>query len=275
MIFSKLPKLMGILNVTEDSFSDGSLYLNRDKAVQHALQMIAAGADIIDIGAESTRPGSRPIDPEQELMRVVPIVSMLREHENLQNIQISIDTRNSQVAKSALDAGADMINDISALRHDPQMVDVLASHPTARLVLMHMQGSPQTMQINPVYENVLSEVYAFFEERIHFAGTNGICPSRIIIDPGIGFGKNLEHNLTLIANLKLFRKLGCDLLLGASRKSFINQISSSDPNQRIGGTLAAALYALLQETDIIRIHDVHIHKQFFQVLQAIQAEELL
>ncbi len=268
--YKEIPLLMGILNVTEDSFSDGSKYLETAKAIEHAKRMIAEGADIIDIGAESTRPGAKPLNPDLELQRLIPILMHLKEYTK---VQISIDTRKSSVAKAAILAGADYINDVSALTFDPEMADVLAQSKNVKLVLMHMQGTPETMQLKPSYQDVLSEIYAFFAERIAFAKSKGIDQERIILDPGIGFGKNLEHNLDLIANLEYFNNLGCQLLLGASRKSFINMISPSAPDERAGGSLAAALYACLHGVNIIRIHDVRLHQQFFQVIKAIGKQE--
>ncbi len=263
----KTPKIMGIVNLTEDSFSDGGKYIAHDDAIKHAKELISHGADIIDLGAESTRPGSDGISAEQQLERLLPIIRKLKQ-EHPDTI-ISVDTQDSIVAKEAIEQGASMINDISALRKDENMAKLLASNPDVSVVLMHMQGTPQTMQENPCYEDVLSEVLAFLKERIEHAQSHGISKDRIIIDPGIGFGKNLQHNLTLLANLKAFKELGARTMLGASRKSFINYISPAPADRRIAGSLATTLLALDAKLDYIRVHDVFEHHQFIKVLAAV------
>ncbi|MDD2228331.1 MAG: dihydropteroate synthase [Candidatus Cloacimonetes bacterium] len=264
------PEIMGILNLTEDSFSDGSLYLDKTLAIKRALEMIKEGAAIIDLGAESTKPGSQPVSEEQELARIIPILKTLkREHPA---VRYSIDTRKASVAKATLDCGADIVNDISALRYDDKMAETISNYPKAKLILMHMQGEPQTMQNNPHYSEVLSDILAFFKERIDYCISEGIRHENIMLDPGIGFGKNLVHNLKLLANLDYFNQLGMPLVLGASRKSFINTIATTDVSKRIEGSLAAAAWGAMQGVEVIRCHDVLAHVKFLQVFSAIAKE---
>ncbi|MCB5247819.1 MAG: dihydropteroate synthase [Candidatus Cloacimonetes bacterium] len=266
----RTPRIMGILNVTDDSFSDGGRFADPDKALAQAARLVEEGADILDIGGESTRPGAKPIPADAELRRVIPVLARIRE--NWPELAVSVDTRKSEVAAAAIELGAGIINDISALRHDPRMAEVLAAHPRVRLILMHMLGQPETMQENPVYGDVLAEVNAFFTARIDHAVTHGIARENILLDPGIGFGKTAEHNFRLLAGLEAFRKHGLGLVLGASRKRFIAAVDPSDAQQRIGGTLAAAAAAAWQGVEIVRVHDVKAHRQFFSVLQAIIKE---
>ena len=263
----QIPVLMGILNVTEDSFSDGAQFLDRELAVKHTETMIAEGAEIIDIGAESTRPGSLPVPADIQIQRIIPILSYLKE--KYPEVTFSVDTQKATVAEKAIEFGASIINDISALRTDPALADLLSAHPKVKVILMHMQGTPYTMQLNPVYQDVLKEINDFFQERIDFCLTKGILKENIMLDPGIGFGKNLEHNLTILANLKTFKEFGLPLVVGASRKSFIDKISPSSPSQRLGGCLAAALVSACEGINILRVHDVLLHKQFFEVLTVI------
>ena len=263
----QIPVLMGILNVTEDSFSDGAQFLDRELAVKHTETMIAEGAEIIDIGAESTRPGSLPVPADIQIQRIIPILSYLKE--KYPEVTFSVDTQKATVAEKAIEFGASIINDISALRTDPALADLLSEHPKVKVILMHMQGTPYTMQLNPVYQDVLKEINDFFQERIDFCLTKGILKENIMLDPGIGFGKNLEHNLTILANLKTFKEFGLPLVVGASRKSFIDKISPSSPSQRLGGCLAAALVSACEGINILRVHDVLLHKQFFEVLTVI------
>ncbi|MGC9362638.1 MAG: dihydropteroate synthase, partial [Candidatus Syntrophosphaera sp.] len=224
---------MGILNVTEDSFSDGGRFLHPDKAMEQAERLIEDGADILDIGGESTRPGSRPVSVDEELKRVIPVLERIRT--KYPQLRISVDTQKNRVAKEAIDIGIQIVNDISALRHDPRMPAVLAENPGVGVILMHMQGEPENMQKDPRYEDVVAEVGDFFAERIAVAGINGISRTRIMLDPGIGFGKTLRHNLRLLAGLGGFRSFGLPLVVGASRKRFISAISGSQPDERIGG----------------------------------------
>ena len=263
----QIPVLMGILNVTEDSFSDGAQFLDRELAVKHTETMIAEGAEIIDIGAESTRHGSLPVPADIQIQRIIPILSYLKE--KYPEVTFSVDTQKATVAEKAIEFGASIINDISALRTDLALADLLSAHPEVKVILMHMQGTPYTMQLNPVYKDVLKEINDFFQERIDFCLAKGILKENIMLDPGIGFGKNLEHNLTILANLKTFKELGLPLVVGASRKSFIDKISPSSPSQRTGGCLAAALVSACEEINILRVHDVLLHKQFFKVLTVI------
>ncbi|MBN1273423.1 MAG: dihydropteroate synthase [Candidatus Aminicenantes bacterium] len=243
---------MGVLNVTPDSFSDGGIYFERKKAVSRGLDMAAAGADIIDIGGESTRPGSDPVSPEAEKERVIPVISELRRQTE---VLISIDTTKSQVAQAALDAGADMINDISAFRFDPEMAG-LAAQKKVPVVLMHMKGVPKTMQKAPTYKDVVNEVEGFLAERVEFATAHGIERNKIIIDPGIGFGKRLEDNLELLYNLDCLKKLNRPILVGASRKSFIGTILDLPPKERLEGTIASAVLCIARGAHILRVHDV-------------------
>lgn len=266
----KVPLLMGILNITEDSFSDGGRFLHPDKAMEQAEKLIRDGADILDIGGESTRPGSRPVSEDEELKRVIPVLQRMKE--NYPELTISIDTQKSKVAREAIDIGIHIINDISALRHDSRMLAVLAENPEVKVILMHMQGEPGTMQEDPHYEDVISEVGDFFAERIAVAGINGISRSRIMLDPGIGFGKTLQHNLRLLANLGRFRSFELPLVVGASRKRFISAVSNSQTDERIGGSLAAGIFSALQGIEILRVHDVKAHRQFFAVLSSIAGE---
>lgn len=260
-------KIVGILNVTPDSFSNGNEFLNPEKAVEHALQMIAEGADIIDIGGESTRPGAKKIDVEEEKKRVVPIIEELRKKTD---IPISIDTSKSEVAEAAIKSGASMVNDVSALRFDPKMINLLQKYDDVPIILMHIQGTPDTMQNNPFYEDTIEEILEFFHERIEFCIKNGISKSRIIIDPGIGFGKRHEDNLIILNKISEFHCFNVPVLLGASRKSFIDRIYASSPKDRLAGSLAAVSFADASNVDFIRVHDVKEHKRFLDVLTAIR-----
>ena len=258
------PRLMGILNITGDSFSDGGRYLNPDQALLQAQAMVRDGATIIDVGGESTRPGSEPVPAEVELARVIPVLARLRQL--WPELDISVDTRKSEVAQAAIELGAAYINDVSALRADPALAPLLASNPSVKVILMHMQGEPASMQAAPHYGDVVAEVCEFFRERIAFAESVGISQDRLLLDPGIGFGKDLDHNLTLLSHLDSFRSFGLPLVLGVSRKRFIDALDPSAPDQRLGGTLAAAMVCALQKVDILRVHDVKEHRQFFAVL---------
>lgn len=263
------PWLAGILNVTPDSFSDGGQYLEPGQAVERALRLVEQGARIIDIGGESTRPGSKEVPAEEELARIIPVIKKLRPQTAA---LISIDTRKSLVARAALDEGADLINDISALGHDPEMATVAAAAGVP-VILMHMLGSPETMQLNPQYDDLLGEIRAFFLERISRAEAAGIAPDRLVLDPGLGFGKTLEHNLTLINRLDYFLDLGKPVMVGPSRKSFIGFILEVPVDQRLEGTLAAAIISWLRGAAIIRVHDVLETKKALQVAQSIVKEE--
>ncbi len=244
--------VMGVLNVTPDSFSDGGQYYDTDKAVERGCEMAEEGADIIDIGGESTRPGSDSISAEEELDRVIPVIQRLR---GRVNVLLSIDTTKSLVAREAIEAGAHIVNDISALRSDPGMAGVVAEHRVP-LILMHMRGLPKDMQKNPTYSNLIGEIYAFLDERIATAVEAGITRDRIIVDPGIGFGKTWPDNFILLNRLKQFHGLGCPLLIGVSRKSFIGWALNRAKDDRVMGTAAAVAASVLKGVHIVRVHDV-------------------
>jgi dihydropteroate synthase len=259
---------MGVINITPDSFSDGGLYFDKDKAVARGLQLREEGSDIIDIGGESTRPGSEPITKEEELRRVIPVISALREKTDG---LISIDTTKSEVAQAALDAGADIINDISSSSFDPKTFS-LAAECGAPVILMHMKGIPRNMQVNPFYENVLLEVKSFLKDKIKVAQAAGIKKEKIIIDPGIGFGKRHKDNLVLIKNLHFFEDLDCPILIGISRKSFIGKILGTPPQQRLEGTIASAVLSIMHGAHILRVHDVASVKKAVLVAETIIKE---
>ena len=244
---------MGILNVTPDSFSDGGEYFSHSMAVNRALDMVTQGADLIDIGGESTRPGAAPVGAAEEIDRVVPIIKELR---GKSDVLISIDTMKAETALRALEAGADIINDVSALAADPGMADVVAESG-AGVVLMHMKGSPRTMQDHPEYDDVVKEVGDYLSQRIAFALERGIEKNQIVIDPGIGFGKTLQHNLQLLQRLPLLAELNAPLLIGVSRKSFIGKIlNRENPLERRAGSLGAAAWSVIGGVHILRVHDV-------------------
>lgn len=264
MTFPK-PALMGIVNVTPDSFYDGGQFTNSTTAIQHAKKLIADGADIIDIGGESTRPGAAPVSIDEEIKRVIPLIQELHDCGKI----ISIDTRHAAVMQVACQAGATMINDITALTHDPASMDV-AKNSGAEIVLMHMQGTPQTMQINPQYTDVVEEIYAYLAERMNACVQSGIAQDKIILDPGIGFGKKLSHNLELLKNINRFQDLGCRILIGVSRKSFIGKLGGDiPPSDRLPGSLAAAIHAAQNGAHILRVHDVAETKQALTIAGAL------
>jgi len=251
------PRIMGILNVTPDSFSDGGLHNDHQNAVSRAEKMVAEGADILDIGGESTRPGADFVEIEEEIARTAPIIKAL----NHLSVPISIDTRKAKVAEAALSAGATLFNDVTALSFDENSLEIAASS-NATVCLMHASGDPKTMQKNPSYDNVLLDVYDYLETRRDIAIAAGIRPERIILDPGIGFGKSVAHNIELLKGLSLFHGLGCPILLGASRKRFIGSLTDTDTaSNRMPGSIAVALYAARQGVQIIRAHDVAETKQ--------------
>lgn len=258
--------LVGILNVTPDSFSDGGRYLDPEKAIARGLGLAEEGADLIDIGGESSRPGARPVSVEEELERVLPVVRSLR---RAVSIPLSIDTYKAQVARAALDEGADLINDISALRFDPGMVSVIAAEKVP-VVLMHMQGTPRTMQEKPHYRDVVEEVKGFLGERVEFALERGIRPQDVVVDPGIGFGKDLEHNLALLRGLSSLVSLGRPVLVGPSRKTFIGKILEAGPEERLEGSLAAAVAAVLAGANMIRMHDVREARRAVAIADALR-----
>ena len=246
------PRIMGILNVTPDSFSDGGLFNAPKAALAHALDMITAGADIIDIGGESTRPGAQTVDNADEINRTAPVIAAIRAGSN---VPISIDTRKADVALAALNAGATLVNDVAAMSYDAEMAAMTAKSG-APICLMHASGDPETMQNDPKYDNVLLDVYDFLAARVAEAEAAGIPRDLIVIDPGIGFGKTLEHNLTLLRGLSLFHGLGCPILLGASRKRFIGTIGQApEARDRTAGSVAVALHGIAQGVQILRVHD--------------------
>ena len=262
-----LPCIMGVLNVTPDSFSDGGRYLETATAVAHGRRLAADGAGIIDIGGESTRPGSEPVSESLESSRVLPVVEELH---GLVEVALSIDTSKADVARRALAAGATMVNDVSALRADSEMVDVVAEAGCA-VCLMHMQGAPRTMQQEPSYDDVVGEVLAFLDERLAFAVAHGIREEQVLLDPGIGFGKTLEHNLLLIKHLDRFAALGRPLVLGTSRKRFLGAVLGAEPDQRTIGTVATTVIGLLKGAAIFRVHDVKPNVEALRVVQAVRA----
>lgn len=260
------PLIMGIVNVTPDSFSDGGSHQRWDRAVSHALGLVADGADLLDIGGESTRPGATPVPVQEELDRVLPVIRVLRGETG---VPLSIDTRKPEVAAAALEAGATLVNDVRALAGSG-MAELVAAR-RAGVCLMHMRGEPGSMQDDPRYENVVEEVRNFLAERIQAALDAGVAVDRIWIDPGIGFGKTIEHNLELLAGLDRLGSLGYPVLVGVSRKGFIGQISDDPVHARLGGSLAALLPALQLPRAIVRVHDVRATRQFLLVARRIAA----
>lgn len=258
--------LMGILNVTPDSFSDGGLFFDKEKAITHGLNLVEQGADIIDIGGESTRPGSKPLGLEEELRRVIPVIESLAKRIE---VPISIDTYKSAVAKRAIEAGAEIINDISGLHFDPALAQVAAKE-NVPIILMHIRGTPETMQKDIHYESLFSEIIQYLKESIQKAESEGVDPQKIIIDPGIGFGKTVEDNLLIIKNLNEFRVLGKPILLGTSRKSFIGKILNAEPKDRLEGTLSSISIGILNGAHIIRSHDVLQTKRAIAIADAIR-----
>ncbi len=260
------PLLMGVLNVTPDSFSDGGRHLDPAAAVAHALAMVEQGADLIDIGAESSRPGAMPVDEQEELRRLLPVVrAVCRET----TVPVSVDTTKAAVARRALETGACIVNDISALRFDAGMAQVVAE-TGAGVVLMHMQGSPLTMQQAPRYTDVVEDTRAFFTERMQAAMEAGIEREQILLDPGLGFGKTLEHNLTLLRRLDGFLTLGRPVVVGASRKAFIGTVVNRPVGERLMGTAAAIVVAILRGAQILRVHDVGAIRDVVKMVQAIR-----
>ena len=260
------PLIMGVVNVTPDSFSDGGHFFAADAALAQGRALAAAGADILDIGGESTRPFADPVPLDEELRRVIPVIETLSREVGL---PISIDTYKAPVARAALAAGAAIINDISALRFDPEMAPLAAVHQ-APVVLMHMQGEPKDMQVKPHYDDLFGEIKTFFQERLEFAVSQGIPRESLVLDPGIGFGKTLEHNLEIINRLDEFLDLGCPLLLGPSRKAFIGHLTGQPAGpERDAGTLAALAVGVLRGAKIVRTHNAAYTRQFLDVLQAI------
>ncbi len=259
---------MGVINVTPDSFFNGGLYFEPARAIERALALAAEGADIIDIGGESSKPGSSPIPAKEEKKRILPVVEILKQKND---VLISVDTTKADVAEAALAAGADIINDISAGRFDPRMLP-LAARTGAGLILMHMKGTPRTMQIAPHYDDVLGEVRAFLKERLEAAEACGVPRESVLLDPGIGFGKKLEHNLALLNNLGALADLDRPLVVGVSRKSFIGKILKLEAPDRLEGTIAAAVVSILHGASLLRVHDVQAIKRAIAVADAILSQ---
>lgn len=261
------PLVMGIVNVTADSFYDGGRYATPEQAIAHALELVEEGADILDIGAESTRPGASPVGEDEEIRRVIPVVTELARRVS---VPISVDTTKAMVAERALDAGASIINDVSAMRFDQRMARVVARFG-AGVVLMHMQGTPQTMQLDPHYCDVVQEIVRFLDERMAAAAAAGIAKSQIVLDPGIGFGKLLVHNLDILHHLSTFAMLDRPLLVGLSRKAFIGQIVDRPVDRREWGTAAAVALAVDRGAQILRVHDVAMMVDVVKVAAALKA----
>lgn len=258
--------VMGVLNVTPDSFSDGGMFLDPGRAVAHAEEMIAEGADLLDIGGESTRPGSDAAPPNEQIARVMPVIAAVAKRSR---IPISIDTTRAEVAERALDAGAQILNDVSALRDDPEMAPLVAVRG-APVILMHMLGRPRTMQEHPEYEDVVRDVCRFLSERVEWAVAAGIAREQILVDPGFGFGKSLEHNLALLRGLSALHALGRPILAGTSRKAMLGQILGARPGERLMGTAATVAWAAAQGVGIVRVHDVKAAVDVVKVIAAIQ-----
>jgi dihydropteroate synthase len=257
-------KLMGVVNVTPDSFSDGGLYLDPDAAIAHGVELARAGAAILDVGGESTRPGAEEVSSEEELRRVGPVIAGLAGGA----AEISVDTSKSAVAEAALDAGAAIVNDVTALRGDPEMAALCAARG-ATVILMHMAGTPRTMQRNPIYDDVVAEVSAFLAGRVEVAIDAGIAEERIWLDPGIGFGKTAEHNLELLRRVSELTELGRPLVVGTSRKSFIGSLDGSGAGERLGGSIASSVLAAAEGADVLRVHDVAQMAEAMRVAAAI------
>lgn len=261
------PLWMGIVNVTPDSFSDGGQFFDAQRAVAQALQLVADGAAILDIGGESTRPFSQPVTATEELARVVPVIeSLVRQTA----VPISIDTSKAEVARAALDAGAQIINDVTGLEGDPQMIDV-ARQFQAAVCAMHMQGTPQTMQVSPSYNDVVSEIYTYLEQRQAWLLEHGIEANRICLDPGIGFGKTHAHNVELLRQVTRFHALGCPILVGHSRKGFIGSVLGDKEVERDSGTLGVSLHLAVAGIQIIRVHNVGLHSRAWRMWQAVRS----
>ena len=265
--FDERPKIMGIVNVTPDSFSDGGRYNQTHEAVSHALKLVTDGADILDVGGESTRPYSDPVSAQQELDRVLPVIEALRHQTDL---PISVDTSKAIVAQQATKAGAEIINDVCGLQGDPAMIDVALSSG-AGICAMHMQGTPQTMQDNPEYSDVVEDIHSWLLARRDWLLERGIVREKICLDPGIGFGKTHEHNLELLRNIERLNDLDCPILVGHSRKGFIGKVTGDTSAERIAGTLAVSMHLALRGTHVIRVHDVRETAQALRMFRALKA----
>ncbi len=261
----ELPWIMGIVNVTPDSFSDGGRFVETDRAVEHALGLVEQGADLLDVGGESTRPGAAAVSEHEELARVIPVIKRLA---TSTHVPISIDTTKASVARAALAAGATIVNDVSALTLDPAMVDVCADSDCG-LIAMHMRGTPQPMQAAPQYADVVSEVLTYLQGRLDKMVEQGIDPARVVLDPGIGFGKTAAHNVEILSNIAALRELGRPVLIGHSRKRFLGKLLGREIDERMSGTIGVAIALAQQRTDVIRVHDVRAVKDAITAWRAI------
>mgnify|MGYP001242740550 FL=1 len=261
--FSNLPLLMGVLNLTPDSFSDGGKFTKKNLAEKHSKKLIKDGCDILDIGGEATNPGSKDVDPKNEWKRIFPTLYKIKKLKKF----ISLDTRKSFVMENGIKNKINLINDVSGLEYDPSTIRVLKK-TNISFVIHHMQGEPSTMQKNPKYKNVLLDIYDFFEEKLKIIRNKGIKHNNIILDPGIGFGKNLKHNITILKDISVFHSLGFPLLLGISRKRFIKDLSDmNDSKERIGGTISASLWSMMLGVQLLRVHDVNEVNQAIKVFK--------
>ena len=264
--FSNFPILMGVLNLTPNSFSDGGKYNKKNLGTKHAKKLFKEGCDILDIGGEATNPGSNEVKANDEWRRIFPTLTRI----NKLNKFISLDTRKSIVMKKGIKNKINLVNDVSGLEHDNKTIEIL-KETNIPFVIHHMQGNPKTMQKNPKYKNVLLDIYDFFEKKIQYLRSKGIKHNNIILDPGIGFGKNLKHNITLIRNISIFHSLGFPIMLGTSRKRFIKSLSGvNDSKERLGGTISSSLYAIMQGVQILRVHDVNEVKQSIRVFNSLK-----
>ena len=264
--FNSSPLIMGVINLTPDSFSDGGKYNNNKDAIKRVKHFIEKGSSIIDIGGESTRPGSKDVNEKIEWKRIKEVLRKIKKFKNV----ISIDTRKSTLMKKSIKCGAHIINDVSGLRHDPNTLKILKNKKTP-FIIHHIQGNPQTMQIKPSYKNVMLDIYDFFEKKILELRANGIDHKNIILDPGIGFGKRLKHNITLLRNISIFHSLGFPIMIGTSRKRFIKDISgTNDSKERLGGTISSSLCAMMQGIQILRVHVVNEVNQSIKVFKSLK-----
>lgn len=261
----RVPLIMGIINVTPDSFSDGGQFFSHGEAVEQGLRLVAEGADILDVGGESTRPGAEVVSIDEELRRVVPVIEQLARKTD---VPISIDTSKAEVARQALQAGARIVNDISGLRFDSQMIEV-CRESLCGIVVMHMQGTPQTMQIEPRYTDVAEEICMYFSERLDALGRHGINAERIVLDPGVGFGKTAQHNLAILSHVARFRELGRPVLIGHSRKRFLKKIVGREVDECQFGTVGISIALAQQHVDIVRVHDVAANRDAIVAYRAV------
>ncbi len=263
--FSNLPILMGVLNLTPNSFSDGGRYIRQNQGFYHAKKLISDGCSILDIGGEATNPGSREVPSEKEWKRILPTLLKLKRLRKF----ISLDTRKSIIMEKGIKNKINLVNDVSGLEHDSKTIEVLKK-TNIPFVIHHTKGNPETMQNNPKYENVLLDIYDFFEKKIKYVRSKGITHENIILDPGIGFGKNLKHNITILRNISIFHSLGFPVMLGTSRKRFIKDLSGkNDSNERLGGTISSSLSAIMQGVQILRVHDVNEVNQSIKVFNSL------